>query len=46
MCRTVHRRPGFDSLEVKLLLSTGVVDPALMLHREVIKAVRLNLIGT
>ena len=38
------RRPAFESLEGKILLSTGMADPALAVHRA--KVQRFSLNGT
>jgi hypothetical protein len=42
--RTRTRRPAFESLEGKVLLSTGLADPALAVHRA--RAERFLLNGT
>jgi hypothetical protein len=40
--RTRTRRPAFESLEGKLLLSTGMADPAWMVHRAKVQRFLLN----
>ena len=42
MLNTKRRLPQFDSLEGKLLLSVGIVDPATTVHRETAKQFLLN----
>jgi hypothetical protein len=44
MARTRHHVPAFDSLEGKVLLSTGMADPAATVYKQ--KAIRFNLDGT
>jgi hypothetical protein len=42
MLKTKRRTLQFDSLEGKILLSTGIADPAAAVHRQVAKRILLN----
>ena len=42
MTKTVRRTPAFDSLEGKILLSTGMADPAATVHRTTVNHFLLN----
>jgi hypothetical protein len=42
MLKTKRRTLQFDSLEGKILLSTGIADPAASVHRQVAKRILLN----